>query len=79
MSSQNQDSWTYYSISFNSAGPMMCYHSAENLVSALSEFGHDRAKNLAVQYCRLQNFTMLRLIAKQFRYNHYISVILKAM
>ena len=37
---------------------MMCYYSAENLVSALSEFGHDRAKNLAVQHTSVTPFDL---------------------
>jgi hypothetical protein len=45
----------YCTISFNSAGPMMCYCTAEILVLALSEFGDDKARNSAVQHCRLQN------------------------
>ena len=51
----------YCSISFNSAGPMTRYRPAENLVSALSEFGRDKARNSAVQRRRPQNFTILRL------------------
>jgi hypothetical protein len=51
----------YCSISFNLAGPVMHYRPAKILVSALSEFGCDKARNLAVQCRRPQNFTMLRL------------------
>jgi hypothetical protein len=51
----------YCSISFNSAEPVTRYRQAEILVSALSEFGRDKARNSAVQRRRPQKFTMLRL------------------
>ena len=51
----------YCSISFNSAGPVTRYRPAEILISALSEFGRDKARNSAVQCRRPQNYTMLRL------------------
>jgi len=35
------------------------YRAAENFISALSEFGRDKARNSAVQRRRPQNFTML--------------------
>jgi len=53
--------YDYCSISFNSAGPVTRYRPAEILVSALSEFGRDKARNSAVQRRRPQKFTMLRL------------------
>jgi len=49
----------YCSISFNSAGPVTRYHAAENFISALSEFGRDKARNSAVRRRRPQNLTML--------------------
>lgn len=55
------DGSRYCSISFNSAGPVMRYRPAEILILALLEFGHDKARNSAVQRHRPQNYTMLRL------------------
>jgi len=75
----------YCSISFNSAGPMTRYRPAEILVSALSEFGRDKARNSAVQRRRPQillywdcDHQTVSALEKIARYNRYISAILKA-
>ena len=53
-------------ISFNSAGPVTRYRPAEILISALSEFGRDKARNTAPQAAKL--YYVETLITKRFRH-----------